>query len=76
MPSTKNRILASAMRLLDNGGPGAVTLHAVGDASGISQSAPYRHYEDKRALLVAARAFGAHVNCHRNPGSAAGATST
>src|SRR5271166_2180095 len=53
MPSTKNRILASAMRLLDNGGPGAVTLHAVGDASGISQSAPYRHYEDKRALLEA-----------------------
>lgn len=53
MPSTKDRILASAMRLLDTGGPGAVTLRAVGDAAGISQSAPYRHYEDKRALLEA-----------------------
>ena len=41
------------MRLLDTGGPGAVTLRAVGDAAGISQSAPYRHYEDKRALLEA-----------------------
>jgi len=41
------------MRLLDTGGPGAVTLRAVGDAAGISQSAPYRHYEDKRALLQA-----------------------
>ena len=53
MPSTKDRILASAMRLLDAGGPGAVTLRAVGDAAGISQTAPYRHYEDKRALLEA-----------------------
>ena len=41
------------MRLLDAGGPAAVTLRAVGDATGISQSAPYRHYEDKRALLGA-----------------------
>jgi AcrR family transcriptional regulator len=53
MLATKERILASAMRLLDTGGPGAVTLRAVGDAAGISQSAPYRHYEDKRALLEA-----------------------
>lgn len=53
MPSTKDRILASAMRLLDAGGQSAVTLRAVGDAAGISQSAPYRHYEDKRALLEA-----------------------
>jgi AcrR family transcriptional regulator len=53
MPSTKERILDSAMRLLDVGGAAAVTLRAVGDAAGISQSAPYRHYEDKRALLEA-----------------------
>ena len=53
MPSTKDRILASAMQLLDSGGPGAVTLRAVGDAIGVSAAAPYRHYEDKRALLEA-----------------------
>ena len=41
------------MRLLDTAGPSAVTLRAVGDAAGISQSAPYRHFEDKRALLRA-----------------------
>jgi AcrR family transcriptional regulator len=41
------------MRLLDTGGTAAVTLRAVGDAAGISQSAPYRHYEHKRALLEA-----------------------
>ncbi len=53
IPSTKDRILASAMQLLDSGGPGAVTLRAVGDATGISAAAPYRHYEDKRALIEA-----------------------
>ncbi len=53
MLSTKERILASATKLLDAGGPSAVTLRAVGDAAGISQSAPYRHFTDKRALLDA-----------------------
>src|SRR5208283_3066841 len=53
MLSTKERILAAATDLLDSGGPSAVTLRAVGDAAGISQSAPYRHFTDKRALLDA-----------------------
>ena len=30
-----------------------MTLRAVGDATGVSAAAPYRHYEDKRALLEA-----------------------
>ena len=53
MLSTKERILIAATDLLDAGGPTAVTLRAVGDAAGVSQSAPYRHYADKRALLNA-----------------------
>ena len=53
MLSTKERIIAAATDLLDSGGPAAVTLRAVGDAAGISQSAPYRHFADKRALLDA-----------------------
>ncbi|RBP15521.1 TetR family transcriptional regulator [Roseiarcus fermentans] len=53
MLSTKERIIAAAANLLDSGGPSAVTLRAVGDAAGISQSAPYRHFTDKRALLDA-----------------------
>jgi AcrR family transcriptional regulator len=51
MLSTKERIIFAAADLLDAGGPSAVTLRAVGDAAGISQSAPYRHFTDKRALL-------------------------
>src|SRR5271165_7169771 len=53
MLPTKERILAAATNLLDAGGPSAVTLRAVGSAAGISQSAPYRHYADKAALLDA-----------------------
>jgi AcrR family transcriptional regulator len=53
MLSTKDRILSAATDLLDAGGPSAVTLRAVGEAAGISQSAPYRHFADKRALLDA-----------------------
>ena len=53
MLSTKERILIAATDLLDAGGPPAVTLRAVGEAAGVSQSAPYRHYADKRALLDA-----------------------
>ncbi len=45
--------MAAATNLLDTGGPSAITLRAVGDAAGISQSAPYRHFADKRALLDA-----------------------
>jgi AcrR family transcriptional regulator len=53
MLPTKDRIIAAATKLLDAGGTSAVTLRAVGDAAGISQSAPYRHFPDKRALLDA-----------------------
>jgi len=53
MASTKERILASATRLLDAGGPSAVTLRAIGRAAGISTTTPYCHYEDKRSLLEA-----------------------
>ena len=53
MASTKERILASAIRVLDAGGPSAVTLCAIGEATGISTAALYHHYENKRCLLEA-----------------------
>ena len=53
MLPTKDRIIVAATELLDAGGPLAVTLRAVGEASGVSQSAPYRHYPNKRALFDA-----------------------
>jgi AcrR family transcriptional regulator len=51
--STKEQLLVAATNLLDKGGPSAVTLRAVGDAIGVSQTAPYRHFKDKRDLLEA-----------------------
>lgn len=50
---TRAAILAAAATLLESGGPDAVTLRSVGDAAGVSRSAPYRHYPDKAALLRA-----------------------
>jgi len=51
--STKEQLLTAATSLLDKGGPAAVTLRAVGDAIGMSQTAPYRHFRDKHDLLGA-----------------------
>jgi len=48
----------TAMRLLDEGGLEAVTLRAVAQRTGVSRSAPYRHFETKRALLAAVAAEG------------------
>jgi AcrR family transcriptional regulator len=51
--TTKQQLLVAATNLLDQGGPSAVTLRAVGDKVGVSQTAPYRHFRDKRDLLEA-----------------------
>ena len=51
--STKEQLVIAATSLLGKGGPGAVTLRAVGDAIGVSQTAPYRHFKDKRDLMEA-----------------------
>ena len=50
---TRAAILEAASRLLEDSGPEAVTLRAVGEAAGVSRSAPYRHYADKAALMRA-----------------------
>ena len=56
---TDERIIESAAALLDSGGSAAVTLRAVGRASGISHNAPYKHFANRAALLsaVATRDF-------------------
>ena len=38
--------------MLDAGGPEAVTLREVGARTGVSRSAPYRHFADKDTLLT------------------------
>jgi len=42
----------AASELLDEGGPGAVTLRAVGARAGVSRGAPYGHFENKGHLLT------------------------
>ena len=44
--------MRAASELLDEGGPGAVTLRAVGARAGVSRGAPYGHFENKEHLLT------------------------
>ena len=50
---TRERIIGAAAELLDSGGEAAVTLRAVAKAAGISHNAPYKHFDDRNALLAA-----------------------
>lgn len=44
--------MRAASELLDEGGPDAVTLRAVGARAGVSRGAPYGHFESKERLLT------------------------
>src|SRR6202012_186646 len=49
----RQALLDAAGALLDAGGPDAVTLREGGARTGVSRSAPYRHFESKDTLLTA-----------------------
>lgn len=49
----RESLISAAAQLLDQGGPAAVTLRAVGRAAGVSHNAPYKHFADKDDLLAA-----------------------
>lgn len=51
--ATRSALLEAAAGLLDEGGPEAVTLRAVGSRAGVSRGAPYGHFADKEELLGA-----------------------
>lgn len=51
--ATGRALLEAASVLLDEGGPEAVTLRAVGARAGVSRGAPYGHFADKEDLLSA-----------------------
>lgn len=55
-PSTRDALVDAAAQLLDEGGPGAVTLREVGHLAGVSHNAPYKHFTSKEALLAAVAA--------------------
>lgn len=51
--ATRRALLRAASELLDEGGPDAVTLRAVGARAGVSRGAPYGHFDRKEGLLTA-----------------------
>ncbi|GAA1615507.1 TetR/AcrR family transcriptional regulator [Actinoplanes couchii] len=51
--ATRRALVDAATELLDEGGPEAVTLRAVGARAGVSRGAPYGHFPDKEHLLGA-----------------------
>ena len=48
----RQALLAAAVRLLRAGGTDALTLRAVAREAGVSQTAPYRHFADREALVA------------------------
>ncbi len=44
--------------MIAEGGAAGLTMRALGQRLGVSRAAPYRHFEDKTALLVAVAASG------------------
>jgi AcrR family transcriptional regulator len=51
-------LLDEAAAMIAEGGTASVTMRALGQRLGVSRTAPYRHFEDKTALLVAVAASG------------------
>jgi AcrR family transcriptional regulator len=51
-------LLAEAAAMIAEGGAASVTMRAIGQRLGVSRAAPYRHFADKTALLVAVAAAG------------------
>ena len=51
-------LLAEAAVMIAEGGAASVTMRAIGQRLGVSRAAPYRHFANKTALLVAVAATG------------------
>ena len=61
----RRALLDAAGALLEEQGSGALSLRAAARRSGVSQTAPYRHFPDKQALLAALGAEGFDWLCQR-----------
>lgn len=51
-------LIAEAVAMIAEGGVDSVTMRELGRRLGVSRAAPYRHFSDKAALLVAVAATG------------------
>jgi len=56
----RGALLAEALRSLERDGIESLSLRGLAHAVGVSKTAPYRHFADKRALLVEMAAEGFH----------------
>jgi AcrR family transcriptional regulator len=54
----KEALLAEALRELETEGLEGVSLRKLAESAGVSKTAPYRHFADKRGLLVEVAADG------------------
>jgi AcrR family transcriptional regulator len=54
----RSALVNAALELLEEGGETALSLRAVARRAGVSAAAPYRHYEDREALVSAVAAVG------------------
>jgi len=54
----RETLLQGAVRVIAEVGPAAFTLREVARRAGVSHNAPYRHFQDKDALLAAVAAQG------------------
>ena len=54
----RSSLVAEAAAMIAEGGVAAVTMREIGRRLGVSRAAPYRHFSDKNALLVAVAAAG------------------
>jgi AcrR family transcriptional regulator len=52
----RDALVQAALREAEQGGPEAISLKALAKELGVSQPAPYRHFADREALLVAVTA--------------------
>jgi len=51
-------LVEEAAAMISEGGAASVTMRAIGSRLGVSRAAPYRHFPDKTALLVAVAVEG------------------
>lgn len=70
-----NDLVTAALEIIRKSGPDALTLRGVAQRLGVSQTAPYRHFASKEALLaaVAADGFGSMLASLHRALEAAGA---
>jgi AcrR family transcriptional regulator len=52
----RDALIQAALREAEQGGPEAISIKALAKILGVSQPAPYRHFADREALLVAVTA--------------------